>query len=61
MDLVWNPKSPLDLSIKIYSTVNSANEVKLWMGKALQDARFSHELAKYRNAEYETQKSEPSS
>lgn len=60
VDLGWNPRGPLDMSLPVDCTVESVAQFNLRMNSALEDARFAHELAKARHASYNARKFSPS-
>lgn len=61
VDLGWNPRGPLDMLLPVDPTVESVTQFNARMNSAMEDARFSHELAKARHAAYAAQKLTPPS
>lgn len=59
VDLGWNPRGPLDMLFPTTSSVESVTELTTLLNAGLADARFSHELAKARQAAYSAQKLAP--
>lgn len=55
IDLGWNPRGPLDMHLPVDSSVESVAQFNMRMNEALDDARFSHTLAKARHAAYSSQ------